>query len=237
VDNPAWKRVWDTCIFVGSFLPALLFGVAFANIFKGIPIDQDGVFQGNLFTLLNPYGLLGGVLFVCLFSIHGALWLTIRTDGDLAQRAESLTGKLWPVLTGVAVVFLVASYIFTPLYNNYLANPVLFLMPASAVAAILGIKYFLMRKAFFKAWLASAVTIASCTFFGIIGLFPNLFPSSIKAEYSLTAFNASSSPLTLKIMLIVVLLFVPVVIAYQVWAYKLFSVKVTDEDLAHEEMY
>ena len=88
VDSPAWKRVWDTCIFVGSFLPALLFGVAFANIFKGIPIDQDGIYLGNLFTLLNPYGLLGGVLFLCLFLVHGALWLTVRADGDLAQRAE-----------------------------------------------------------------------------------------------------------------------------------------------------
>ena len=237
VDSPAWKKVWDTCIFVGSFLPALLFGVAFGNIFKGIPIDQDGIYLGNLFTLLNPYGLLGGVLFLCLFLVHGALWLAVRADGDLAQRAESLAGKLWPVLAGVAVVFLVASYIFTPLYNNYLTSPVLFLVPAVSVAAILGIKYFLMKKAFFKAWLCSAATIGSCTFFGVFGLFPNLFPSSIDAAYSLSAFNASSSPLTLKIMLIVVLLFVPVVLAYQIYAYKLFSVKVTDEDLAHEEMY
>ncbi len=237
VENPAWKKVWDTCIFVGSFLPALLFGVAFANIFKGVPIDQDGIFMGNILTLLNPYGLLGGVLFVCLFLLHGALWLTVRADGDLAQRTESLSGKLWPVLTGVVVVFLVATYIFTPLYNNYLANPVLFLVPAIAIAAIVGIKYFLMQKAFFKAWLASSATIVSCIFFGVIGLYPNLFPSSIDAKYSLTAFNASSSPLTLKIMIIVVLLFVPVVLAYQIWAYKLFSGKVTDEEMAHEETY
>jgi cytochrome d ubiquinol oxidase subunit II len=237
VENPAWKKVWDSCIFIGSFLPALLFGVAFGNIFKGIPFDQDGIYLGNLLTLLNPYGLLSGLLFVCLFLVHGALWLTIRADGDLSQRAESLTGKLWPVLTGVAVVFLVATYIYTPLYDNYLANPVLFLVPAIAVAAIFGIKYFLMQKAFFKAWLASAATIVACTFFGVIGLFPNLFPSSVDAKYSLTAYNASSSPLTLKIMLIVVLLFVPIVLAYQIWAFKLFSVKVTDDDLAHEEMY
>jgi cytochrome d ubiquinol oxidase subunit II len=237
MENPVWKRVWDTCIFIGSFLPALLFGVAFANIFQGIPIDQDGIYLGNLLTLLNPYGLMGGVLFVCLFLVHGALWLAVRADGSLAQRAERLAGKLWPVLAGVAVVFLVASYTFTPLYGNYLANPVLFLVPAICVAAIVGIKYFLMQSAYFKAWLASATTIVSCTFFGIIGLFPNLFPSSLDAAYSLTAHNASSSPLTLKIMLIVVVLFVPVVLAYQVWAYKLFSVKVTDDDLAHEEMY
>ena len=110
-------------------------------------------------------------------------------------------------------------------------------MPSLAVAAIVGMKYFLVQRAFFKAWLASAATIVFCTFFGVIGLFPNLFPSSIDAAYSLSAFNASSSPLTLKIMLIVVLLFVPVVLAYQIYAYKLFSVKVTDEDLSHKIMY
>jgi cytochrome d ubiquinol oxidase subunit II len=237
VENAAWKKVWDGCIFVGSFLPALLFGVAFGNIFKGIPIDQDGVYQGTLLSLLNPYGLLAGVLFVCLFLVHGALWLGVRADGDLALRAGRMAGKLWPVLTGVAVVFLGVTWVYTPLYGNYLTYPVLFLVPAIAVAALLGIRYFLMQRVLFKAWIASAATIVSCTFFGVIGLFPNMFPSSIDAEHSLTAFNASSSPLTLKIMLIVVLLFIPVVLAYQIWAYKLFSVKVTDEDLAHEENY
>lgn len=237
VDNPAWKTVWDGCIFFGSFLPALLFGVAFANIFQGIPFDEKGVFQGTLLTLLNPYGLLGGLLFLSLFLVHGALWLILRADGDLSRRAEKLAGKLWPILTGVAVVFLVATFVFTPLYDNYLAYPALFLVPAISVAGIFGIRYFLMKESPFLAWCASAVTIVSCTFFGVIGLFPNLFPSSIDAAYSLTAFNASSSPLTLKIMLIVVVLFVPVVLAYQIWAYQLFSVKVTDDDLSHEVTY
>jgi cytochrome d ubiquinol oxidase subunit II len=199
VESAAWKKVWDTCIFLGSFLPALLFGVAFGNIFEGIPIDGEGLYQGTLFTLLNPYGLLAGVLFVCLFLVHGALWLAIRADGDLAGRATSLATKLWPILVGVAVVFLVATYFFTPLWNNYLAHPVLFLVPLLAVVGLVGIRIFLMQDAPFKAWGASALTIVACTFFGVIGLFPNLFPSSIDAAFSLSAFNASSSPLTLKI--------------------------------------
>ena len=237
VESMAWKRVWDTCIFLGSFLPALLFGVAFGNIFKGIPIDGEGVYQGTLFTLLNPYGLLAGILFVCLFVMHGALWLAIRADGDLSARAMNLTGKLWPVLVGVAVAFLVATYFFTPLYDNYFAQPALFIVPLISVAGLFGIRFFLTQQAAFKAWGASALTIVACTFFGVIGLFPSLFPSSIDGQFSLTAFNASSSPLTLKIMLIVVSIFIPLVLAYQIWAYKLFSVKVTDEDLAHEETY
>lgn len=237
VDHPAWRKIWDICIFVGSFTPALLFGVAFANIFKGIPIDQEGVYHGNLLTLLNPYGLLGGVLFVCLFLMHGALWLGIRTEGEVHERAVSFSRKAWPILLIVAVVFLIASAVFTDLYKNYLANPLYFIIILLSVVGLLGIRYFLAQKAIFKAWAASALTIISCTFFGVAGLFPNLFPSSLKAEYSLTAYNASSSPLTLKIMLMVVIIFIPIVLAYQTWAYTLFSHKITQEDLDYEEAY
>lgn len=237
VDNPLWRKVWDTCIFIGSFTPALLFGVAFANIFKGIPIDHNGIYHGTLFTLLNPYGLLGGILFVLLFTNHGALWLSIRSEGDLHERAVSTVNKLWPVLVCVAVVFLIASKFSTRLYDKYVEHPAFFIVIVVTVLALLSVRLFLARKAYFKAWFASALTIAGVTFFGVIGLYPNLFPSSLNPRYSLTAYNASSSPLTLKIMLIVVILFIPVVIGYQIWVYTLFKGKVTEADLAYEEAY
>ena len=237
VDDPRWRKVWDTCIFIGSFTPALLFGVAFANIFQGIPIDHNGIYHGTLFTLLNPYGLLGGVLFVLLFLVHGALWLAIRSTGELHERSVSAANKLWPVLLVAAVVFLIASKFSTRLYDNYIAHPVFFSVILITVLALLGVKFFISKKTFFKAWFASALTIVGTTFFGMIGLYPNLFPSSLSPKYSLTAFNASSSPLTLKIMLIVVILFIPVIIGYQIWAYHLFKGKVTADDLAHEEAY
>lgn len=235
--SPAWRALWDTCIFAGSAVPAILFGVAFANIFQGLPLDENHIFQGNLLTLLNPYGLAGGVLFLLFFLVHGALWLAIRTDGDLQQRAVQTANRLWPVLLVVAVVFLLFSTKTTNLYQNYLHHPLLFVVIALTVAGLVGIKIFLPKKGYFKAWLCSAVTIAGATFFGVIGLFPSLLPSSINAEYSLTAFKASSSPLTLKIMLMVVLLFIPVVLVYQIWAYTLFKDKVTPQDLDLEEAY
>jgi cytochrome d ubiquinol oxidase subunit II len=237
VDAPRWRKIWDTCIFVGSFVPALLFGVAFANIFKGIPIDHNGIYHGTLFTLLNPYGLLGGLLFVLLFMTHGALWISIKSEGDLQERAVSTAKRLWPVLLGVAVVFLIASKFSTHLYDNYIKHPVFFIVILMTVLALLSVRLFLLRKTFFKAWFASALTIVGATFFGVIGLFPNMFPSSLNPRYSLTAYNASSSPLTLKIMLIVVIIFIPVVIAYQIWAYNLFKGKVTGADLTHDEAY
>jgi len=237
VEHPLWKRIWDTCIFIGSFTPALLFGVAFANIFKGIPIDQNGLYQGTLLTLLNPYGLLGGLLFLSLFLVHGSLWLAMKTDGPLKLRAVATAEKLWVVLLVIAVIFLIATAAFTRLYANYIAYPVLFIVLVIDVLALVGIKFFLLRQDFLKAWISSAVTIVFCTFFGVIGLFPDLFPSSINSDFSLTAFNASSSPLTLKIMLVVVILFIPIVIVYQTWTYLMFKDKVDKKDLQFDEAY
>ena len=237
VDDHRWRAIWDTCIFIGSFTPALLFGVAFANIFRGLPITANGLYQGNLFSLLNPYGLLGGALFLLLFMEHGALWLCIKTEGELHDRSVRTAGGLWPVLLIAAFIFLVASKFATGLYANYLARPILFLIILLTVAALLGIRLFWAKKSYFKAWFASALTIVGTTFYGVIGLYPNLFPSSIDPGYSLTAYNASSSPLTLKIMLFVVIIFVPIVIAYQVWAYNLFKDKISPDDLNYEESY
>ena len=232
IDNPGWKKIWDICIFVGSFTPAFLFGVTFANIFRGLPFDSSG-YHGNLLSLLNPYGLLGGVLFVLLFLQHGSLWLCIKTESDLLERSEKAANKIWPVLVAVAVIFLVVSWFDTSLYLNYLKNPTLFLVIFIAVAALLGIKIFTVKKYYFKAWFSSALAILACTFFGIIGIYPNMFPSRMDPASSLTAFNASSSPLTLKIMLTVVIIFIPIVIGYQAWAYNLFKGKITEEEMKY----
>ncbi|MEA1967129.1 MAG: cytochrome d ubiquinol oxidase subunit II [Thermodesulfobacteriota bacterium] len=237
IDNPGWKRIWDACIFVGSVTPALLFGVAFANIFRGIPVDGQGIYHGNLLMLLNPYGLLGGILFLLLFMVHGANWLAVKTEGDLQERVITLAHKLWLALVPVAVIFLIASAFATDLYHNYLEIPVLFLIIFVTVAALLAIKYFLVQKQWFKAWFSSALAIVGSIFFGVTGLFPSLYPSSIDQSFNLTAFNASSSPMTLKVILIVVVIFIPIVIAYQTWAYNLFKGKVTEADLDYEEAY
>jgi len=233
VDHPVWKKVWDICIFIGSIAPAILFGVAFANIFQGIPFDGEGLYQGNLLTLLNPYGLLGGVLFLLLFVQHGANWIIIRSEGDLHDRAIKISKSIWPVLLAAAVIFLVASWFATPLYQNYLTSPILFLVILITVVALLGIRFYLEKENWFSSWFSSALTIVGATFFGVIGLFPNLFPSSINPYYSLSAHTASSSPLTLKIMLVVVILVVPLVLAYQIWAYNLFKGKVKQEDMMY----
>ncbi|MCA1959426.1 MAG: cytochrome d ubiquinol oxidase subunit II, partial [Desulfomonile sp.] len=136
-DDVSWRKLWDACLFFGSFIPALLLGVAFANIFRGIPIDAEGNFQGNLLTLLNPYGLLGGILFVLLFVVHGSVWLAIKAEAPLGDRAGNAAGKIWWALLVVAVAFLGATWFATSLYGNYLSYPVLLLIPLVTVAALL----------------------------------------------------------------------------------------------------
>ncbi|WP_243367101.1 cytochrome d ubiquinol oxidase subunit II [Fundidesulfovibrio soli] len=237
VESASSKKIWDVIHAVSSFLPALLLGVAFANIFKGIPIDQNGILQGNLFTLLNPYGLCGGVLFVCAFLMHGALFLSCKTEGVLHDRALKVAEKLWPALLMVAVLFLVLTALYTKLFANYLANPLLFAVVLLPVGGLLMQRVYIGQRRLGLAWTASAVTIAGVALFGVLGIFPALLPSSLNPAWSMTIQNSSSSPLTLKIMLVVALTFVPIVIAYQAWVYKTFSHKVTEKELDYDEAY
>jgi cytochrome bd ubiquinol oxidase subunit II len=229
-DSPSWTGSWDVGVFLGSLLPSLLFGVAFGNIFEGLPIDAAG-YHGSLLYLLNPYGLLTGVLFVLLFLVHGALWIEIKTSGDISDRAGALAKKLWLFLLLVAVAFLVYTYFATKLYTNYLQTLPLLIVPLLAVASLLGIRFFAATGAYLKAFYSSCLTIVLVTFTGVIGLFPNLIPSSIDPSYSLTAYNSSSSVYTLEIMTVVALIFVPIVIAYQIWVYSIFRHKTTDLDV------
>jgi len=237
IDNPAWRMLWDIAMVVGSFLPALLLGVAFANIFRGIPIDEQGVYHGNLLTLLNPYGIGGGILFLALFCLHGSLWLIIKTEGELQKRAAAFASKLWLPLLIISVLFLLATGFATQLYQNYLKNPILFIILIFTVASLLLVRVFIKKEAWWKAWSASGGTIVGVTLFGVVGLYPNLLPSSMDPSYSLTIFNSASSPLTLKIMLGVALFFVPIVLIYQVWVYNFFKDKVKEKDLMYEEPY
>ena len=237
VESAGAKRIWDACLVIGSFLPALLFGVAFGNIFQGIPIDGRGIFQGNLLTLLNPYGIAGGVLFVMLFFVHGSLWLATKSDGDLQTRAGKMARRLWPWLLIVAVVFLIWTFPATRLYINYIDNPILFIIPLLAVVGLVLTRVFIARAGWWKAWFASSLTIVSATLFGVVGLYPSLLPSNIDSAYSMTIYNSSSSPLTLKIMLGVALTFVPLVIIYQALVFKFFKEKLTDEDTGYGEAH
>lgn len=229
VESESWRKLWDVCHSLCSFLPALLLGVAFANLFYGLPLDEKHVNQAGLIDLLNPYGLLGGVLFVVMFALHGALWLAIRATGGLKERAVATARKLWLATLVVVLAFLAYTFVHTQIFGNYLKNPHLFLILIAAVAGLLACRAFIAAGSYWKAWAGSGVFIACAALFGVIGLFPAILISTLNPAWSLTISNASSSELTLKIMLGVALVFVPIVIIYQGWVYKNFSEPIKGE--------
>ncbi len=223
------RRTWDGFVIGGSIVAAFLFGVAFANIFRGIPLDGAGVYRGSFFSFLNPYGLLGGLLFITFFLTHGAIWLGLKTEGEFQARASRAAGRLWIALAALSVIFLVSTAIATALYRNYLDSPVLFVIPLLTVAGLVLTGLFIRAGDWFKAWFASSLYVFSATLFGVIGMYPSLLPSSLNPAFSRTIHNSASSPLTLKIMLVVALVVVPIVIVYQAWLHRIFRGKVSGE--------
>ncbi len=216
----AWRSRMDMMIAVGSFLPALLWGVAFANIVAGVPIDADKEFTGSLLTLLNPFGLLGGLTTLLLFITHGLMFLTLKTDGEIRERARKLTLPLGLVTAVVAVVFLLWA---NAIRGDMLSTVVAVLAAVVYLLALLAVR--LKREGW--AFLGSGLTIALAVASLFLALFPDVMPSSTDPAFSLTATNAASTPYTLGIMTVVAVIFVPVVLVYQGWTYYVFRKRVT----------
>ncbi len=227
IDDDKWRSRWDTAFSVGSMVPALLFGVAIGNLLRGVKLDQAGHFAGSFFGLLNPYALVIGLLGFVMFATHGALYLVIKTEGDLAKSAKGWAQNAWKAyiaLFGVATLF---TFVFQRhLLQNFFSFPVLWAIPALAIFSIGMIGYYNKRDSAKTAFISSALAIASLM--GLVGaaMFPSLVPAYGHPEWSLTLANASSGPLTLKVMLIVALIGLPIVLVYTAFIYKTFKGKV-----------
>jgi len=224
VQSPRWRASWDRAIFAGSALAALLWGVAFANIVRGVPLDAQHVYTGNLLTLLNWYGLLGGLVTLSLFTLHGAIFLGLRTTGELRRRARRAA-----VLTALAAVPLAA--VFLALTQVSHGKPATDVTAALAALALLGgvAAAFRGREGWAFAGTAVTILLAVATLFG--DLWPNVLPSSTSPAYSLTVANASSAHYTLVVMSWVAVIFTPVVLAYQGWTYWVFRKRLTSSDI------
>jgi cytochrome d ubiquinol oxidase subunit II len=217
-----WRARWDWAIFAGSLVPAVLWGVAFANIVAGVPLDANHEYTGDLLTLLNPYGLLGGLTTLALFLTHGAVFLALKTDGDLRRRANRLAGRVGLVTAVVAVAFLA----WTQLAHGNTASLVASLLAVVAFVGAIGANRF-GREGWAFAGTAATIALAVVALF--VGLFPDVMPSSTSAAYSLTVDNASSTPYTLTIMTWVAVIFTPVVLLYQGWSYWVFQRRISVE--------
>ncbi len=223
-DNPRWRKTWDVAIFVGSLIPALLWGVAFANILRGVPIDANMIYTGTLLTLLNPFGLLGGLLTLTLFVLHGALFLSLKTDSVILDRVQGLLNRLWlPVL----IAFVGYSFLVTDFFDT--RNLVQGIGLGVAMAALLATGWLIRRQRLGLAFVGTGLTLVGTVVSLFGGLFPRVMPSSLGSQFDLTIYNASSSPYTLQIMSYVALIFVPMVLLYQGWSYWVFRKRVTLE--------
>lgn len=223
--NPAWRSRFDWMIAVGSFMASLLLGAAFANLARGVPIDENMMYTGNLFTLLNPYGLLGGLTTVVVFLLHGANFLGLKLEGELRERAIAFSKKLYIAAVVVATLLLIATYFYTDIRTKLGIDPGI--TPIASFVALLVAIYFINRKMEGWAFVMTAlhIVLTQVTFFTL--MFPRVMVSSLNPDWSLTIYNASSSQYTLTVMSVVALIFVPIVLAYQGWTYYMFRKRVS----------
>lgn len=248
--DPKWRNAWDWGIFVGSCVPALVFGIAFGNLLQGVPFELDTFlrsnFQGSFWQLLNPFALLAGLVSVAMLVTQGAAWLQMKTTDVLLKRAEliaavgALATSVLFLLAGCALYYYVDGYIITssidhntasnPLLKNaiiesgawlknYTLYPLTWLAPIIGLLAPLGTLICSIKRVHGLSFLFSSLTIAAIILTAGISMFPFVMPSSTNPSHSLTAWDSTSSLLTLQIMLVVAIIFVPIILSYTVWSY------------------
>ncbi|MFE8989065.1 cytochrome d ubiquinol oxidase subunit II [Streptomyces collinus] len=220
-----WQRNWETAIFWASLLPAFLWGVAFANIVRGVKIDQDFNYAGGVLDLLNPYALLGGLVTLALFTFHGTVFVGLKTVGDIRERARKLALRVGLVTALLALAFLLWTQADRGDGSSLVAM-------AAAVASLL--VALAAARAGREGWAfaLSGLTIVATVAMLFLTLFPNVMPSTLNPDWSLTVTNASSSPYTLKIMTWCAGIATPVVLLYQGWTYWVFRKRIGTQHIA-----
>jgi cytochrome d ubiquinol oxidase subunit II len=222
--NRKWRSLWDWCIFAGSVAPAFLLGVAFANILRGVPIDGNMQFRGNLFDLLNPYALVGGLAAVLTFLLHGGIFLSMKTTGVLFEKSINFVRQMWILVVIELVALLIGTYRATDFLSH--RGLLALIVPILGIVAILAAGFFIRLGKEGWAFVMTSLTIVIALVSFFIALYPRVMVSSWGVIYDLTVKNASSSPYTLKVMTIVAVIFVPIVLIYQAWSYRVFRKRI-----------
>ncbi|MBB3909279.1 cytochrome d ubiquinol oxidase subunit II [Anoxybacteroides rupiense] len=231
VDHPSWKQTWDWIIFFGSILPPFLFGVLFSSILRGMPIDQSMTLHAEFSDYVNIYTVTGGVAVTLLCFLHGLLFLTLKTVGDLQMRARKLAQKMIYAVLAALVAFVGLSYTETDLftYRGEVTVPLVALVVVSYGLVILFSKKGRDGWTFAMSGLGIALTVGAI----FAGLFPRVMISSISSAYDLTIYNAASGAYSLKVMTIVAVTLLPFVLGYQIWSYYVFRKRVDGKDMVY----
>ena len=259
--DPRWRALWDWCLFIGGFVPALVFGVAFGNLLQGVPFRYDDslrvYYEGSFFGLLNPFGLLVGVVSLSMLVMHGAVFLQLKTVGELRERARrwhglaALVFAASFVLAGIWLAFGIAGHRLVsfggtaaasnPLakqvvveagawFANFRAMPLLWLIPAIVLAAAAAAWRLAPRRAGL-AFIASGTAVAGTILTAAVAMFPFMMPSSLAPSHGLTLWDATSSLLTLRWMFWMTVLFLPLIVLYTSWVFRVMRGPVTVEQV------
>jgi cytochrome d ubiquinol oxidase subunit II len=257
-DDPRWRSLWDWGLFIGGFVPALVFGVAFGNLLQGVPFSFDSdlrvTYSGGFFALLNPFAILCGLVSVFMLAAHGAAFVKMKTDGVIAKRASfalraaSLGALLFFAVAGALIASVISGFEITsapamdsvanPLLKTVAAGPGLWMtnygvhpwtIAAPAVGFAGGLVALLLASSRFEktAFIATGLMIAGVILTAGFSLFPFIMPSSLDPRSSLTVWDSTSSRSTLQIMLAAVIIFLPIILIYTSWVYRVMRGKVT----------
>ncbi len=219
-DDDAWRRWWDRALFWGSALPALLWGVAFADFVHGVPVGANATWTGTFFDLVKPYALVGGLATLSLFTLHGAAYLALKADGDVRERASAIAARLAPLSFVVVTAFLAWTYLSArSMHHEGLVPP---LLPILGLGALAAVTWLTRERLEGWAFVATAVSIVALFTTLLLNLYPNVLVSSISPAYDITIVSSASHPYTLTVMSWVALIFTPLVLAYQSWTYWIF---------------
>ncbi len=222
--SPRWRSMWDWLIAIGSFIPALLWGVALGNLLRGLEIDQNMIYVGTFWDLLNPYALLGGLASLSTFLLHGSLFLNLKSSDRIEQRAYHVARRLWVPTVVIVALFTIGGYFYTDMFERLGINPGIVPLGSGAVLVTAG--WFIRQKRMGWAFVMTGLNIVLSIITIFMGLYPRVMPSSLNPDWSLTIYNASSSDYTLRVMTIVALICVPMVLLYQGWTYYVFRERV-----------
>ena len=219
-----WARWWDRAIFWGSALPALLWGVAFADFIHGVPIAANATWTGTFFDLVKPYALLGGLTTLSLFTLHGATFLGLKSTGDVRERANKAAVMLAPIAFVIMTGFLVWTYFSAhSMHHTGLVPPFL---PILGIGILAGVSWLVRERMEGWAFIATAVVILALFTTLLLELYPNVLVSSVSPAYNLTIVGTASHRYTLEVMSWVALIFTPLVLIYQSWTYWIFRKRV-----------
>lgn len=229
--NPLWRKRWDWMIVIGSAIPPIVWGLAMGNLLHGVPINQQMNYVGNFLTLLNPYALVGAVATVFLFLMHGALYLDLKAPEELSARAHKIAYRVGLWATVFYFLFVGLSYFYANFAHRLGVDPGP--IPLLAGISMIAVRFLLPGRHRGWAFFAGGLTIVLSVISVFLALFPRVMISTLNPHWSLTIYNSSSNPYSLKVMTIVAITVLPIVLAYQAWTYWVFRKRISLGDTFH----